>query len=72
MTGYNNQNQQLATVERAFQAAVKLQIMRESDTREVLLITALFLQTLNVVGVITPQPDIQSRPRQMYCKRSTP
>lgn len=72
MTGYNNQNQQTATAQRVFQAAAQRQVIRENYVREIFLITALFLQGLNMFRVITPKPDIQSCPRQMNRKRSTP
>ena len=72
MTGDNNQNQQIATAQRVFQVAVQRQIIRETNVREIFLITALFLQDLNMFRVIAPKPDIQSRPRQMYRKRRTP
>ena len=72
MTGYNNQNQQTAAAQRVFQAAAQRQVIRENYVWEIFLITALFLQDLNMFRVITPKPDIQSCPCQMNRKRSTP
>lgn len=72
MAGYNDQYHQVVAMQRLLQSGIELQVVRERNVGQVLLIAAFLLQAFDMLRVVTPQPDIQPGACQMDRQCCTP